>query len=229
MGEPQTPVTLPKYDPSSPLSGSSMEAARLRLRVTRLEAELKDKEERRKYEFELEYRRLQADTEIRKKEIDAAADKEARISIRRLELEAGAGRGRVVVKPSSLLNTSSMSIHPLSSTPLSRLPPPEIPHPTAPQRNQARRLGSAASPGHGGPGLLMIRRLYITGFAGFVANGFQSNDPEKRLTLNSIKRFPPHTEKTRTQVDDSYPPGVTRMRSGMRSHETERWGRTSLP
>ncbi|KAJ8001263.1 hypothetical protein DPEC_G00192510 [Dallia pectoralis] len=90
MGEPQTPVTLPKYDPSSPLSSSSMKATRLRLRVTRLEAELKDKEERRKYEFELEYRRLQADTEIRKKEIDTAADKEARISIRCLELEAGA-------------------------------------------------------------------------------------------------------------------------------------------
>ncbi len=73
-GEAPVPRTLPRYDPLSPASPESVEVARLKLKMARLEADQKDKEDKRRYEIE-----------IRKIE----ADKEARIHIRRMELEAG--------------------------------------------------------------------------------------------------------------------------------------------
>ena len=45
------PAALLKENPSPPALGSSVEADRLRQRVSRLEVELKDKEERRRLEF----------------------------------------------------------------------------------------------------------------------------------------------------------------------------------
>ncbi|XP_077954032.1 uncharacterized protein LOC144391284 [Gasterosteus aculeatus] len=92
--ESRVPLTLPKFQPSPEESGRSVETARLRLRVARLEADLRDKAERRQQEYELELRkldikRLEVETskEIRKMEIQA--ETEVKIQIRQLELAAG--------------------------------------------------------------------------------------------------------------------------------------------
>ena len=73
--QPKTPLTLPRYDPLSPVSTDSLGAAKLKVRLARLQMEAQEKAESRQAQFRLE---------IRKMEIEA--DKALRL--RQLELEA---------------------------------------------------------------------------------------------------------------------------------------------
>lgn len=73
-GVQEGPFTLPKFNPS-PSSGHSVSSsAKLKLRLARLEIEQRDKEQARKFELEVKRLTIEADKEIR---------------IRQLELEAG--------------------------------------------------------------------------------------------------------------------------------------------
>uniref|UniRef100_A0A672HFT3 CCHC-type domain-containing protein n=1 Tax=Salarias fasciatus TaxID=181472 RepID=A0A672HFT3_SALFA len=73
--EPKTPFTVPHFDPRSPPSASSLDEARVKVRLARLQMEAQERAKSRQAQLTLEIRRMEIE-----------ADKE--VHLRQLELEA---------------------------------------------------------------------------------------------------------------------------------------------
>ena len=92
---PKTPVTMPRYDPLSSTSTSSIHEARLKVRLARLRFEAEERAQNREVQLKLDIKRL---------EIEA----ETAVRIRELELASQTKRGVVVdAEPSASLSTGS--------------------------------------------------------------------------------------------------------------------------